>query len=60
MYKRNINYAKSKHILTYFGCIAICIDLTVCLSMTLQAYMKGNTCIKIANKQQSMKRSTLV
>lgn len=28
--------------------------------MTLQAYMKGNTCIKIANKQQSMKRSTLV
>lgn len=30
MYKRNINYAKSKHILTYFGCIAICIDLTVC------------------------------
>lgn len=56
MYKKNINYAKSKHILIYFGCIAICIDL----SMTLQAYMKGNTCIKIANKQQSMKRSTLV
>lgn len=37
MYKRNINYAKSKHILIHFGCIAICIDLTV--GRTLQAYM---------------------